>query len=198
MDPAGEITLALKGLRAGNPEAQDHLIRLVYDELRRLASRRLRGERRNHTLQSTALVHETYLRLLGKSSCDWKDREHFFGAAACAMRHILVDHARAAHAVRRGGGAVPVEVTEMIAGVENRIEEILGVDQALRRLHDMSPRQESIVEMRFYAGFSEEEVAEILHISVRTVKREWAVARAWLHGEMRRAVSAQAEPAGSG
>jgi RNA polymerase sigma-70 factor, ECF subfamily len=184
MDAAREITLALERLRSGQPGAQDRLIELVYDQLRRIASRQLRGERSNNTLQSTALVHEAYLSLLGKSGSDWKDRAHFFSAAACAMRHILVDRARAARAQRRGGGAVPEEMSELYGSVENRVEEILAVDEALRRLREISPRQESIVEMRFYAGFTEEEVAEILHIHPRTVKRDWAVARAWLHGQM--------------
>jgi RNA polymerase sigma factor (TIGR02999 family) len=190
---AGEITLALEHLRQGDSDAQNHLIRLVYDQLRRIASRQLRSERPNHTLQSTALVHEAYLCLLGKSGGDWKDRAHFFGAAACAMRHILVDHARAARAQRRGGAAVPVEMSDMLAGIESRVDEILAVDQALGRLREISPRQESIVEMRFYAGFTEEEIAEILQLSPRTVKREWAVARAWLHGEMRGTIAAGAE-----
>jgi RNA polymerase sigma factor (TIGR02999 family) len=193
MPDAGEITLALQRLRAGQPDAQSRLIQLVYAELRRIASRQLRGERSNHTLQSTALVHEAYLSLLGGSGADWQDRAHFFSSAACAMRHILVDHARAARAQRRGGGAVPAELNEQIVGIENRTEEILAVDQALRRLHEISPRQETIVEMRFYAGFTEEEVAEILHLSERTVKREWAVARAWLFGEMRSGRAGEAE-----
>jgi len=193
MPDAGEITLALQRLRAGQPDAQSRLIQLVYAELRRIASRQLRGERSNHTLQSTALVHEAYLSLLGGSGADWQDRAHFFSSAACAMRHILVDHARAARAQRRGGGAVPAELNEQIVGIENRTEEILAVDQALRRLHEISPRQETIVEMRFYAGFTEEEVAEILHLSERTVKREWAVARAWLFGEMRAGRAGEAE-----
>ncbi len=198
MVPFGEITRALQGIRSGDPDAKTQLIQLVYDELRLIAARQLRRERAGHTLQSTALVHETYLRLLGKSACDWKDRAHFFGAAACAMRHILVDHARAADAQRRGGGASPVEMTDMIAAIEDRTDEILGVDQALHRLHEISPRQESIVEMRFYAGFTEEEVAEILHLSTRTVKREWSVARAWLRGEMRGRAGAPADAGGTG
>lgn len=185
MSSSGEVTLALQRLRAGKPGAQDELIQLVYGELRNIASRQLRNERPNHTLQSTALVHEAYLSLLGGGATDWKDRSHFFAASASAMRHILVDHARMARAQRRGGGAIPVELNDTIAGVENRADEILAVDEALQRLREISPRQESIVEMRFYAGFTEEEVAEILHLSERTVKREWAVARAWLHGEMR-------------
>ncbi|HUK15416.1 MAG TPA: ECF-type sigma factor [Bryobacteraceae bacterium] len=196
MPNAGEITLALQRLRAGEPDAQSRLIQLVYAELRRIASRQLRAERSNHTLQSTALVHEAYLSLLGGSGADWKDRAHFFSSAACAMRHILVDHARAARAQRRGGGSVPAELNDWIAGIENRTEEILAVDQALTRLHEISPRQETIVEMRFYAGFTEEEVAEILHLSERTVKREWAVARAWLYGEMRTGRAGEAEAGG--
>jgi RNA polymerase sigma factor (TIGR02999 family) len=182
MGSRGEITLTLERLRAGEPDAQSQLVHLVYDELRRIASSQLRRERTNHTLQSTALVHEVYVRMLGKERSDWRDRAHFFSAAACAMRHILVDHARSTRAQRRGGGAVKVEMTEFIAGTEARTEEILAVDEALQKLGRVSPRQEMIVEMRFYAGYTEEEIAEILQLSERTVKREWAVAKAWLHG----------------
>jgi RNA polymerase sigma-70 factor (ECF subfamily) len=191
MDSRGEITFALGRLRAGEPDAQAKLIHLVYDELRRIASSQLRRERTDHTLQPTALVHEVYLRLIGKEKADWQDRAHFYSAAACAMRHILVDHARAAQALRRGGGTVKVEMTEFVAGTGARADEILAVDEALHKLSQVSPRQEIIVEMRFYAGYTEEEIAEILQLSTRTVKREWAVAKAWLHGEIHGADSGQ-------
>jgi RNA polymerase sigma factor (TIGR02999 family) len=185
MASTDEITVALKQLHAGDPDARSRLIQLVYHELHRLAGRQLRRERPNHTLQSTALVNEMYLKLLAKGDRDWQDRAHFFGAAACAMRHILVDHARAVRAERRGGHLQRTEFEDSMPVPAGRVEDILSVDQALSKLGQMSPRQESIVEMRFYAGYTEEEVAEILRLSVRTVKREWAVARAWLHGEIR-------------
>lgn len=180
-----EITRVLERVRLGDRAAMETLVDLVYGDLKRIAKRELGKERGDHTLQPTALVHETYLRLLGKSKTAWENRAHFFGAAATAMRHILVDHARATRAQRRGGGrqAVPIEETSAIAADETRLEEVLAVDEVLDRLEQISARQKTIVEMRFYAGCTEEEIAEMLQLSTRTVKREWAVARAWLHGE---------------
>ena len=187
MDTPGEITNVLERLRAGEADAREELMALVYTDLRRIAAGQMRGERPNHTLQPTALVHETYLRLLGKEKLGWENRSHFFAAAASAMRHILVDHARVARAGKRGGGAMAEELTDMVASIQGRVDEILAVDEALDRLNQISPRQKTIVEMRFYAGFTEEEIAEILGLASRTVKREWATAKAWLHGEMVRA-----------
>ncbi len=182
---SGEITNALERVRLGDAAAAETLIQLVYGELRKIAARQLKSERYNHTLQPTALVHEVYLRLLGKHKVAWENRAHFFGASASAMRHILVDHARGVLSQRRGGGQPPVAVTETseVAANELQIDEILAVDEALQRLNQVSSRQKTIVEMRFYAGFTEEEIAEMLQLSPRTVRREWAVARAWLHGE---------------
>jgi RNA polymerase sigma-70 factor (ECF subfamily) len=194
MGEQGEITLVLERLRAGETDAEAELMRLVYGELRKIAANQLRRERANHTLQPTALVHETYLRLIGKQNVGWENRAHFFGAAARAMRHILVDHARAARAQRRGAGLPAVEMTELVAAIDGRVDEILAVDEALDRLNQISPRQKTIVEMRFYAGFTEEEIAEILHLNVRQIKRDWATAKAWLHGEMQRKPSG--DPAG--
>lgn len=183
-DPS-RVTLVLHELRAGNAAAKNELVQLVYHELRKLAGAQLRRERSNHTLQATALVHETYLRLMTRDRVDYQDRAHFFGAAAHVMRNILVDHARTVGARKRGGGLAPVELTELFPAVEQRADEILAVDAALTKLEKLSSRQRTIVEMRFYAGFTEEEIAEMLHISVRTVKREWATAKAWLTSEMR-------------
>jgi len=183
LENAGEITAILKRLRNGEKSAEAELIQLVYGELHRLAVGKLRRERQGHTLQPTALVHETYLRMLGNTA-NWENRSHFFGAAACAMRRILVDHARSVNAQRRGGGLDSVELTDALAISESRIEEILALDQVLDRLSRISKRQKAIVEMRFFAGFTEDEIAEILQLSERTVKREWAAARAWLHGEV--------------
>lgn len=175
----------LERVRLGDRDAMAMLIDLVYAELKKIARRELARERPDHTLQPTALVHETYLRLIGKSNIVWENRAHFFGAAATAMRHILVDHARAARAHRRGGGQPLVSLDDpaVAAEDESRIDDVLAVDEVLDRLGRISARQKTIVEMRFYAGFTEDEIAEILQLSVRTVKRDWAVARAWLHGE---------------
>jgi RNA polymerase sigma-70 factor (ECF subfamily) len=186
MESHGEITQVLRRLRSGEKGAEAELIQLVYGELHRIAVGKLRRERPGHTLQPTALVNETYLKMMGKGAVNWENRAHFFGAAACAMRRILVDHARGVKAQRRGGGQDAVELTDVLAISEAGIEEILVVDQVLDRLNQISERQKSIVEMRFFAGFTEEEIAEILQLSDRTVKREWATARAWLHGEMHR------------
>lgn len=182
---SAEITRILERVRSGDRAAVETLVELVYGDLKRIAKRELGKERGDHTLQPTALVHETYLRLLGKSKIAWENRVHFFGAAATAMRHILVDHARATRAQRRGGGRhpEPIEENSAIAADEIRMEEVLAVDQVLDRLEQISARQKTIVEMRFYAGCTEDEIAEMLQLSTRTVKREWAVARAWLHGQ---------------
>jgi RNA polymerase sigma-70 factor, ECF subfamily len=185
----------LERLQAGEADARQELMNLVYDDLRRLAAGKMRTERSNHTLQPTALVHETYLRLLGKEKIGWENRVHFFSAAATAMHHVLVDHARVARAQKRGGGDIPAELTDMVAAIEGRVDEILAVDEALDRLNEISPRQKTILEMRFYAGFTEEEIAEILQLSSRQVKRDWVTAEAWLHGEMGRGSEPKVESA---
>jgi RNA polymerase sigma-70 factor, ECF subfamily len=184
MDSARDVTLVLKRLRQGDSTANSELVELVYNELRKIAAGFLSRERANHTLQPTALVHETYLRLLGKGAWDWEDRAHFFGAAAHVMRNILVDHARSLRAQKRGGGQALVELTEFVQAVSDRVEEILIVDSVLDKLDRWSPRQRTIVEMRFYAGYTEEEIAAMLNLSIKTVKRDWVTARAWLHNEI--------------
>jgi len=186
MGGSGEITGVIKRVREGEASAKQELVDLVYGELRRIAASQLRRERANHTLQATALVHETYLRLLGQHGVGWENSAHFFAAAACAMRRILVDYARASRAQKRGAGVPAADFSEALPMVQERTEEILAVNELLNRLDSKSPRQRTIVEMRFYAGFTEEEIGEILRLSPRTVKREWTAARAWLHGEMRR------------
>lgn len=180
----GDITRILERLNEGDRSYEGELVQAVYTELRKIAAGQLRRERGDHTLQPTALVHETYLRLLGTHRSAWKNREHFFRAAARAMRNILVDHARAAQASRRGGSSARVEFTDLSAFVESKADEILAVEQVLDRLETKSPRQKTIVEMKFYAGLTDEEIGAILSLSTRTVKRDWAVARAWLHGEI--------------
>jgi RNA polymerase sigma factor (TIGR02999 family) len=195
MQGDGNITEVLRRLGDGEKSAEAELIKLVYGELHQIAAGKLRRERPGHTLQPTALVNETYLKMMGKGAVNWENRAHFFGAAACAMRRILVDHARCVKAQRRGGGHDNVELLDGLAISESGIEEILVLDQFLDRLSRISQRQKTIVEMRFFAGFTAEEIAEILKVSDRTVKREWATARAWLHGEMHGAKPPSAETA---
>ena len=181
----GEVTLLLHELKLGNKDALDRLLPLVYGELRRLADRCLRRERPEHTLQTTALVHEAYLRLVEQDRADWKDRAHFLGVAAQMMRRILVDYARARATAKRAGATVRIEIAGFEpSGEEPRTEEILAVDQALNRLAELDPQQTRIVELRYFAGLTVEETAEAVGISPRTVKRDWAMASAWLRGEL--------------
>jgi RNA polymerase sigma factor (TIGR02999 family) len=185
MDPTpGEITQLLIQVTEGNQEAESRLIPLVYGELRRLARRYMRNERPDHTLQATALVHEAYLRLAGQKDISWQNRAHFFGVAANAMRRILVDHARAKQAKKRGGDDQKVSFDEAVPVQPEAPQDFLALDEALERLAKRDPRQARIVELRYFGGLSEEETAEVLGISVRTVKRDWKVARAWLYKEI--------------
>lgn len=185
-DAAGEVTRLLRAVADGDHSAEDRLIPLVYGELRRLAGRYMRGEAPGHTLQATALVHEAYLRLVRSSVSDWQNRSHFFAVAATIMRRILVDSARARRADKRGG---PHEwraetLQEPASLLIHDAERVLAIDSALERLAALDGRQCKIVELRYFAGMTVEEVAHALDISPRTVKREWQLARAWLYGEL--------------
>jgi len=181
----GDVTLLLNEMKLGNKDALARLIPLVYAELRALASRFLRAERTGHTLQPTALVHEAYLRLVEQDHADWKDRAHFLAVAAQLMRRILVDYARGRATAKRGGVAVRIEIEGLeLEGERLQVEEILGVDQALDRLAVLDPQQSRVVELRYFAGLTVEEAAEALGISPRTVKRDWAMAAAWLRSEL--------------
>jgi len=180
----GEVTNLLIELKNGNRDAESRLMPLVYGELRRLAGLYMRGERPGHTLQATALVHEAYLRLVGYEDVDWQNRAHFFGVAANLMRRILVDHARAKQAKKRGGGDQKVSLDQAVLVRPEAPEQFLALDEALERLAKRDPRQARIVELRYFGGLSEEETAEVLEISVRTVKRDWSVARAWLYQQL--------------
>lgn len=163
----------------------DRAFPLVYDELRRLAHRQLRREAEGHSLNTTALVHEAYLRLGEGSAGTWNDREHFFALAATAMRRILVDHARRLHAVKRGEGARRVDLDDVAAlAVEERAAILVALDEALDRLAALEPRQAQVVECRWFAGLTEEETATALGIGLRTAKRDWAMARSWLYQEL--------------
>ncbi len=184
MDSQGKITRLLEELRTGKQGAESQLIEAVYPELRRIAMRHMRNERTGHSLQTTARVNEAYMRLLGGGERDFQNRAHFFAVAASQMRAILVDHARHRRAKKRDGGRVRVELTDVLTISEDKLDQVLEIDEALERLRVWDPRQCKIVEMRFFAGLTEEEIAEILGVTPRTVKRDWKVAKAWLHGEL--------------
>ncbi|MCW5982506.1 MAG: sigma-70 family RNA polymerase sigma factor [Bryobacteraceae bacterium] len=181
----GEVTLLLGKLAERDPDAAGELMPLVYQELRRIAGYYMRDERASHTLQPTALVNEAYLRLADQTRVDWRNRAHFFGVAARLMRRILVDHARERVAAKRGGRRARIDLDQIEVGLTREgCEELLAVEEALTRLREFDPQQERIVELRYYGGLTVEETAEALRISPRTVKREWAMARAWLQAEL--------------
>jgi RNA polymerase sigma-70 factor, ECF subfamily len=182
---SGEITQILAKMKLGNPDAEAHLISLIYGELRRIAGSYMRNERADHSLQPTALVHEAYLRLRKMHSIDWQSRSHFLAVSAHTMRQILVDHARAKHAGKRGleWNRVSIEVGELSAAAESTVN-IVELDEALGRLETFDTRQAKVVEMRFFGGLSEDEIGAELGISERTVKREWRIAKAWLYHEL--------------
>jgi RNA polymerase sigma factor (TIGR02999 family) len=179
-----DITQLLRELSEGRRDAFDRLMPMVYDELRRLAHQQLRGERTGHTLNTTALVHEAYLRLLTVEQMQWVNRAHFFGAAARAMRRVLIDYARARGREKRGGDAIRVSLAEAIDERTAPEEDLLDVDAALSRLEAMSERQCRVVECRCFGGLSVEETAVAVGVSVATVKRDWSFARAWLNREL--------------
>jgi len=180
----GEVTQLLVELRAGKREAEAKLIPLVYAELRRLAGRYLRGERSDHTLQPTALVHEAYLRLTKMHSVDWQSRSHFFATAATVMRRILVDHARAQRAKKRQALREAISFDEVLVVSLARSTELIALDEALTKLAKVDARRSKIVELRFFGGLNEEETGAVLGVSARTVKRDWRVAKAWLYNEV--------------
>ena len=181
---SGEVTHLLHELKRGNKEAEGMLIPLVYNELRHIAAGYVRRESPWHSLQPTALVHEAYLRLTDIKSIDWQGRSHFFAVSATIMRRILVDHARASQARKRGDGWDAVSLNEAILPSLERAPEIVALDEALNRLALLDERQAKIVELRFFAGMTEEETGNVLGISSRTVKRDWRVAKAWLFKEL--------------
>ena len=184
-EPAEQVSKLLLDWGRGDPNAREEMIPLVYGELRRIARRFLWQERPDHTLQSGALVHEAYLRLVREKSPQWKNRAHFFGVAAQLMRHILVDYARGRLAAKRGAGAPRLALDPKIALPQRREIDVVALDDALTRLAILDPQQSRLVELRFFGGLSIEETAVVLGISPATVKREWSTARAWLQREMR-------------
>ncbi len=187
--PDGEVTRLLRRWSAGDQGALEKLLPLVYDELRRRAGAYLRNEREGHTLQPTALVHEAYLKLVGSASVDWKNRAHFFGVAARAMRQVLVEHARARNAEKRGSARTLLGLDDPAAAAAATLPrslDLLDLDRALSKLASLDERQSRLVELRLFAGLTIEESAEVLNVSHATVSREWRHAEAWLHREMAR------------
>ncbi len=180
--PAGDITQLLGELQRGDARAADRLLPVVYEELRRLARTYFHQEPTEHTLQPTALVHEAYLRLVD-GGVDWQGRAHFFGVAARAMRRILIDHARARRADKRGGGVprASLDAIDVADGLMPPDEYLLSLDEGLQELARLDEQQARVVEMRFFGGLNVEETAAVLDISPRTVKRDWAMAKGWLH-----------------
>ena len=179
-----DVTGLLQAWGAGNREALDELMPVVYGELHRLARASLRGERPDHTLQATALVNEAYLKLVDQRRVRWQNRAHFFGTAAQLMRRILVDHVRQQRAAKRGGGATRVALDEALGVAEEREVDLLALDAALERLATLDPRQSQLVVLRFFGGLTIDEAAEVLQISPATVKREWSTAKVWLRREL--------------
>ena len=186
--PAPDVTQLLVSWSHGDQAALERLMPLVYGELRRLASAYLRHERSNHTLQSTALVHEAFMRLVNQRDVQWRNRAHFFGIAAQMIRRILVDYARSQHRKKRGSGAVKLALDDAVVAPQEPGPDLdlLALNDALDQLSQLDPRQSRIVELRFFAGLSLEETAEVMNLSPSSIKREWNTARAWLFREMTR------------
>jgi RNA polymerase sigma-70 factor, ECF subfamily len=181
-----DVTELLVRFREGDREAEAQLIPLVYAELRRLASRCLNRERGNHTLESTALVHEAFLRLTNEKQPEWQNRAHFFGVSARLMRQILVDYARGHRTRKRGGAQERLPLDEVLAFTAEKSNELVFLDEALDRLSKQDERQARIVEMKFFGCLCMEEIAQVLEFSSKTVNRDWTRARAWLHQELKR------------
>ncbi len=178
------VTDLLQAWGRGDSAALDRLIPIVYEELRRQASRYLRRERPGHTLQTTGVVHEAYLRLVDQRQADWQNRAQFFGVAAQMMRRVLIDHARSKQAVKRGGAGIQVTLEDATVAAAERGVDVIELDEALSRLAALDPQQAKVVELRYFTGLGIEETAQVLGISPATVKREWAMARAWLRREL--------------
>ena len=179
-----DITVLLNDLAGGNRSVVDALLPEVYDELRRIASRQLAGERNNHTLNTTALVHEAYLKLVRQDRSTWQNRAHFFGVASMAMRRILINYAKKRLTEKRGSGMAAVTFEESVLAGETRAEELVALDEALTRLEAISERQAQVVTMRYFGGLKHAEIAEALGVSEPTVRRDWSFAKAWLTREL--------------
>ena len=182
--PTHQVTQLLIAWSNGDQSAFDKLMPLIDEELRRLAHRYMSRERAGHTLQTTALVNEAFLRLVNRKNLQWQNRAHFFGLAAQVMRTILVDHARSHASAKRGGGTRNLELDEALVVSQQKASEVIALDEALKQLALIDPRQSRIVELRFFGGLTVEEAAEVLHVAPVTIKREWSTAKAWLYHEL--------------
>lgn len=178
------VTRALKNMSAGDDGAADELWAMTYDELRRIAYRMLQGERADHTLSGTALVNEAFVRLVDQNRVEWQDRSHFFAVAAQACKRILIDYARKHRAQKRGGGRARVTIDRIQLEDERRSEDILDLAEALEKLKELNERLSTVVDLRYFGGMSEAEIARALGVSERTVRRDWVKARGWLHREL--------------
>lgn len=184
-DESGEVTRLLAQASGGNVEALNEVFPLVYDELRRIAHQRMRAERDGHTLNTTALVHEAYLKLVDQTRVEWRSRTHFYAVASEAMRRILVNYAHARRAAKRGGDSVHVPLDEALVSLsDEQVDELIEVDEALTRLQAFNPRGAKVLVHRLFGGFGHAEIAEIMGISEATVRRSWSAAKAWLRGEL--------------
>ncbi|MGA2599313.1 MAG: sigma-70 family RNA polymerase sigma factor [Bryobacteraceae bacterium] len=187
--PASSSTISqlLESVRKGDADAAFTLMPLLYNELHRLAMHYMRSERPGHTLQATALVNEAYLKLIDQREANWESRSHFIAVAAQVMRNVLIDHARGRQRVKRGGLQQKVPLEDVVLISEEQTDDLIALDTAMKRLEEIDARQSRIVELRYFGGLTVEQTAEVLGISPKTVKRDWAVARAWLHRELRTA-----------
>jgi RNA polymerase sigma-70 factor, ECF subfamily len=183
-DPESNLTLMLNRMQEGDRQAGEQVVERVYDELHRIASREMRRERPGNTLQTTALIHEAYLRMAGARSLEIHNRSHFFAVASQQMRRILVDHARAAGSQKRGGGAVNLDLESVRVGAEDPDAQLVRLDDALKDLERLDPRPAKVVELKYFGGYSDREVAETLELSVAMVRRDWEFARSWLFEQM--------------
>jgi RNA polymerase sigma factor (TIGR02999 family) len=195
--PSQEVTALLRAWSRGDEEAREKVIPLIYRELRQRARRQMGRERPGHTLQTTALINEAYVRLVGSAPVDWEGRNHFFAIAARMMRRILVDHARAKRSLKRGGADRPISLDEELLVSDPRRRDLVSLDDALQALMALDERKGRVVELRYFGGLSVEETAAVLKVSPRTVKGDWQFAKVWLLREMRREGPDDAGPAGS-
>ena len=179
-----QLTSLLAKMQRGDRQAGQQAMTIVYSELHRIAARELRDERPGHLLQTTALIHEAYSRLVGSQALEIQSRAHFFALASSQMRRILVDHARASHAQKRGGNAAKVDLEQVRAGIDPRAVDLLALDESLQDLERVDARASQVVELRFFGGYTDAEIAEKLDISAPTVRRDWEFARAWLLNRM--------------
>ena len=179
-----QFTALLKQLAVGDGKIVDQVLPLVYTEMHRIAERHLRGERAGHTLNATALIHEAYFKLVGQEKVNWQNKAHFLGIASIAMRRILINYAQARRAQKRGGDQAMVTFDEQVHNRSARADDLLALDEALNRLHQQSERQAKVIEYWFFGGLTHEEIAEILNVSLPTIRRDWRLARAWLSKEL--------------